>query len=90
MASLRYISHHAHNFGRLSPVALTDQDPTLTSPSAIQQELRHVRALMQLEQKEDQAQFKLKNTDASIKERRKRGLTWGLLVFSAISDGTQS
>lgn len=55
---------------------MTDQDPTLTFPSAVQQELRHVRALMQLEQKEDQAQFKLKNADASIKERRKRGLTW--------------
>ena len=31
---------------------------------------------MQLEQKEDQAQFKLKNASASIKERRRRGLTW--------------
>ena len=31
---------------------------------------------MQLEQKEDQAQFKLKRADASIKERRRRGLTW--------------
>jgi superfamily I DNA and/or RNA helicase len=31
---------------------------------------------MQLEQKEDQAQFKLKNATASIKERRRRGLTW--------------
>jgi ATP-dependent RNA/DNA helicase IGHMBP2 len=31
---------------------------------------------MQLEQKEDQAQFKLKNAIASIKERRRRGLTW--------------
>jgi predicted DNA helicase len=29
-----------------------------------------------LEQKEDQAQFKLKNASASIKERRRRGLTW--------------
>jgi superfamily I DNA and/or RNA helicase len=35
-----------------------------------------VRALLQLEQKEDQAQFKLKNASASIKERRRRGLTW--------------
>jgi ATP-dependent RNA/DNA helicase IGHMBP2 len=42
----------------------------------VQTELRHVRALMQLEQKEDQAQFKLKNASASIKERRCRGLTW--------------
>lgn len=31
---------------------------------------------MQLEQQEDQAQFKLKNASASIKERRRRGLTW--------------
>ena len=31
---------------------------------------------MHLEQQEDQAQFKLKNAIASIKERRRRGLTW--------------
>ena len=31
---------------------------------------------MQLEQQEDLAQFKLKNSSASIKERRRRGLTW--------------
>ena len=31
---------------------------------------------MQLEQQEDQAQFKLKNASASIKDRRRRGLTW--------------
>ncbi len=31
---------------------------------------------MRLEQQEDQAQFKLKNASASIKERRRRGLTW--------------
>lgn len=31
---------------------------------------------MQLEQQEEQAQFKLKNASASIKERRRRGLTW--------------
>ena len=35
-----------------------------------------MRALMQLLQKEDQAQFKLKSASASIKERRRRGLTW--------------
>lgn len=59
---------------------MSDQDPTPTAPSAVQDavqsELRHVRALMQLEQQEDQAQFKLKNASASIKERRRRGLTW--------------
>jgi len=59
---------------------VSDQDPTPTAPSAVQDavqsELRHVRALMQLEQQEDQAQFKLKNASASIKERRRRGLTW--------------
>ena len=31
---------------------------------------------MQLEQKEDAAQFKLKNAKASIQERQRRGLTW--------------
>ena len=31
---------------------------------------------MQLEQKEDAAQFKLKNAKASIHERQRRGLTW--------------
>ena len=45
-------------------------------PRSIKEELRHVRALMQLEQKEDAAQFKLKNAKASITERQRRGLTW--------------
>ena len=31
---------------------------------------------MQLEQKEDAAQFKLKNAKASIQERQRRGFTW--------------
>ena len=52
---------------------MADQDPTPTAPCSVQRdvqhELRHVRTLMQLEQKEDQAQFKLKNAIASIKER---------------------
>ena len=55
---------------------MSAQDPIPTAPCPVQNELRHVRALMQLEQKEDQAQFKLKNASASIKERRRRGLTW--------------
>jgi len=55
---------------------LSAQDLIPTASCAVQNELRHVRALMQLEQKEDQAQFKLKNASASIKERRRRGLTW--------------
>ena len=55
---------------------MADLNPTPTAPRTVQSELRHVRALMQLEQKEDQAQFKLKNASASIKERRRRGLTW--------------
>jgi ATP-dependent RNA/DNA helicase IGHMBP2 len=55
---------------------VSDQDPIPSSLPDVQRELRHVRALMQLEQKEDQAQFKLKNASASIKERRRRGLTW--------------
>ncbi len=56
-------------------MSLADPNPTPTA-RAVQDELRHVRALLQLEQKEDQAQFKLKNASASIKERRRRGLTW--------------
>lgn len=55
---------------------MADLDVIPTDPRAIDSELRHVRALMQLEQKEDQAQFKLINTSASIKERRRRGFTW--------------
>ncbi|WP_291940544.1 AAA domain-containing protein, partial [Limnohabitans sp.] len=58
------------------PFPLADQKPTPTTPLSVQDELRHVRALMHLEQQEDQAQFKLKNASASIKERRRRGLTW--------------
>ena len=34
-------------------------DPT--DPGAVEEELRWVRGLLQLEQKEDQTQFKLKN-----------------------------
>lgn len=55
---------------------MADIDPILTDHRAVEHELRHVRALMQLEQKEDHAQFKLKNTSATIKERRRRGFTW--------------
>jgi ATP-dependent RNA/DNA helicase IGHMBP2 len=55
---------------------LNNQDPTTTAHLSVEHELRHVRALMHLEQQEDQAQFKLKNASASIKERRRRGLTW--------------
>lgn len=55
---------------------MADIDALPTDPRTVENELRHVRALMQLEQREDQAQFKLKNASASIKERRKRGLTW--------------
>ncbi len=50
-----------------------DLSPNATSPT---EELRHVHALMRLEQQEDQAQFKLKNAKASIQERQRRGLTW--------------
>ena len=34
-----------------------------------------MRALMQLEQKQDAAQFKFKNAKASIQERQQRGFT---------------
>lgn len=55
---------------------MADIDVIPTAPRAVENELRHVRALMQLEQREDQAQFKLKNASTSIKERRRRGFTW--------------
>ncbi len=59
---------------------MSKQDPTPTTSDpvqdAVQSELRRVRTLLQLEQQEEQAQFKLKNASASIKERRRRGLTW--------------
>jgi superfamily I DNA and/or RNA helicase len=55
---------------------MTVIDPILSDNRAVEDELRHVRALMQLEQREDQAQFKLRNASASIKERRRRGFTW--------------
>jgi superfamily I DNA and/or RNA helicase len=46
------------------------------SATSVTEELRRVHALMQLEQREDQAQFKLKNAKASIQERQRRGLAW--------------
>ena len=59
-----------------TPHPLTDFNPIPAAPRTVKEELRHLQALMQLEQKEDAAQFKLKNAKATIKERRKRGLTW--------------
>ncbi|MGC4366565.1 AAA domain-containing protein [Hydrogenophaga sp. R2] len=35
-----------------------------------------MQALLQLEQREDQAQFKLKSAKAGIAERKRRGITW--------------
>ena len=68
--------------GSSTHILLTDLNPTPTDPSAVQKELRHVQALMHLEQKEDAAQFKLKNAKATIKERQKRGLTWYPVVIT--------
>jgi len=61
---------------------LADADVFPTDPCAVEKELRRVRALMQLEQKEDLAQFKLKNAKASIQERQKRGLTWYPVIIT--------
>jgi ATP-dependent RNA/DNA helicase IGHMBP2 len=47
-----------------------------TDRGTVEKELRHVQALMQLEQEEDLAQFKLKSAKASVQERQRRGLTW--------------
>jgi predicted DNA helicase len=46
------------------------------STNSTTEELRRVQALLQLEQREDQAQFKLKSAKASIQELQRRGLTW--------------
>ena len=54
---------------------MADLDFRPTTTSTIE-ELRRVHALLQLEQKEDLAQFKLKNAKASIQERQRRGFTW--------------
>lgn len=54
---------------------MTDLD-FIPSTTRVTEELRRVHALMRLEQREDQAQFKLQAAKASIKERRRRGLTW--------------
>ena len=61
--------------GGSTGTALADFDfrPRTTS---VTEELRRVHDLMQLEKREDQAQFKLKNAKASIQERQRRGLTW--------------
>jgi ATP-dependent RNA/DNA helicase IGHMBP2 len=66
---------------------LTTPDPILADPFAVQKELRLVRSLMQLEQKEDHAQFLLKNTSASIKERRQRGITWYPITIPQVDIG---
>jgi superfamily I DNA and/or RNA helicase len=60
-------------------LANLDFNPTKTSTI---EELRRVHGLMQLEQKEDLAQFKLKNAKASIQERQRRGFTWYPVTIS--------
>ena len=61
---------------------MADLDLIPTDPSAVEKDLRHVQTLLQLEQREDQAQFKLKNAKASIQERQKRGLTWYPVIIT--------
>lgn len=61
---------------------LADLDFIPRDPAAVESELRHVHALMQLEQKEDQAQFKLKSAQAGIQERKRRGITWHPVVIT--------
>ena len=63
-------------------IPLADLYVIPTNPCAVEKELRRVQALMQLEQKEDLAQFKLKNAKASIEERQKRGLTWYPVIIT--------
>jgi superfamily I DNA and/or RNA helicase len=45
-------------------------------------ELKHVQALLQLEQQEDQAQLKIKAAKAGIQERKRRGITWHPVVVT--------
>lgn len=52
-----------------------DSNPNPSTPSPTDA-LRRVQALLRLEQREDQAQFKLRNAKASLQERQRRGLTW--------------
>ena len=54
---------------------MADLDFRPTTTSTIE-ELRRVQTLMQWEKKEDLTQFMLKNAEASIQERQRRGLTW--------------
>jgi superfamily I DNA and/or RNA helicase len=61
---------------------LSHADFIATEYIVIEKELRHVQTLMQLEQEEDQAQFKLKSAKASIHERQRRGLTWHPVTIS--------
>ena len=61
---------------------MADIDVIPTDPGTVEKELRRVQSLLQLEQKEDQAQFKLKNAKASIQERQKRGLTWYPIIIT--------
>ena len=62
---------------------MADLDFIPTDPFAVEHELRRVHTLMQLEQKEDQAQFALKNAKAGIPERQRRGLTWFPVTITA-------
>ena len=55
---------------------MADTEIVLRDPYALEKELRRTQALLELEQKEDLEQFKLKNAKASIAERQHRGLTW--------------
>ena len=55
---------------------MADLDVFPTDPYAVEKELRRVHGLLQLEQKEDLALFRLKSAKASIQERQRRGLTW--------------
>ncbi len=59
-----------------TPAPAAEPEITLRDPYALEKELRRTQSLLELEQKEDLEQFKLKNAKASIAERQHRGLTW--------------
>ena len=66
---------------------MPDLNDIPTDPCAVENELRRVLALLQLEQKEDLAQFKLKSAKASIQERQRRGLAWYPITLTRQSVG---
>jgi superfamily I DNA and/or RNA helicase len=63
---------------RSTSISISPQDavPAPAARDAVVQELLRTQSLLELEKREDQAQFQLKSAKTSVSERQKRGLTW--------------